>query len=72
MLFWLVLSIIAIAGAVVALRRRRGYESPEAEPWRASMDDAGEPLDWDEAAIAEEEFHADSWGPEEEDDDWVP
>lgn len=66
---WAVLAILAVLGGLAAWSRRRGYESVEDEPWRASLDD--EPLDMEEARRAEDEFlQGEAWQPDEEDEPW--
>jgi hypothetical protein len=71
-LFWLILAVFALVGGAAMLNRRRTYESPEAEPWRASLDD-DEPLDLEEIRRAEEEFLSDEgWSPEESGEEEEP
>lgn len=65
-MFWMLLAILVIAAFILALSRRRRYESTEDEPWRASLRD-DEPLDMEAARQAEEEWLADS-GWQDEDD----
>ncbi len=67
-MFWLMLALLVVVGALLALSRRRSYESVEEEPWRASLTEEDEPLDMDEVRRAEEEFLADSW--EEDEEPW--
>jgi hypothetical protein len=55
--FWLILSVLALAGGAAMLQRRRAYESPDAEPWRRSLGE-DEPLDLEAIRRAEEEFLA--------------
>ena len=69
-MFWLLLTVLLIVGAVAALLRRRRYESVDAEPWRASLGEDDEPLDLEEARRAEEEFLADDWRDDEDDEGW--
>jgi hypothetical protein len=54
-MFWILIAVLAVIGFFVVASRRRQYETVEDEPWRASLEDE-EPLDWDAAREAEEEW----------------
>lgn len=54
-MLWITMALLVLLGGFAVLRRRRAYETPEHEPWRASLDD-DEPLDMDEIRKAEEEW----------------
>jgi hypothetical protein len=56
-MFWILIAVLAVIGFFAIASRRRRYESVEDEPWRASLQD-DEPLDWDAARQAEEEWLA--------------
>jgi hypothetical protein len=65
--FFLVLTLLALGGGLLALRRRRegGWqERIEREPWAASLRDDeedGEPLDEDAIRRAEDAFLEERW-----------
>lgn len=60
-MFWIFLTVLAVLAFLAVTARRRRYESVEDEPWRASLED-DEPLDWDAAQKAEDEWLAEqSW-----------
>lgn len=70
-MLWMALAILALVAGFLALRRRRGYESVETEPWRASLAEEDEPLDLEEIRRAEEEWLGDGeWDGEAEDESW--
>jgi hypothetical protein len=54
-MLWIAFATVVLLGGIAAMRRRRDYESVEAEPWRASLDE-DEPLDLEEIRKAEEEW----------------
>jgi hypothetical protein len=58
-MFWLLLTVLTILGFFALAARRRRYESVEDEPWRASLQE-DEPLDWDAARRAENEWLAEN------------
>jgi hypothetical protein len=66
-MFWIFLTILVVLAFFVAASRRRRYESVEEEPWRASLED-DEPLDWDAARKAEDEWLSEeSWNSDGDD-----
>ncbi len=69
-MFWILLAVLVVIGAWLAFARRRRYETVEDEPWRASLADDDEPLDMEEARRAEQEFLADHWDEEEDEEPW--
>ncbi|MDR0786971.1 MAG: hypothetical protein LBG44_03800 [Gemmatimonadota bacterium] len=69
-MFWLVMTLILLAGGVLILRRKEKYIASENEPWRRSLSEE-KPLDIDEIRAAEEEWTSgDSWKDLPEDDSW--
>jgi hypothetical protein len=66
-MFWLILTLLTVVAFYAVMQRRRRYESVEDEPWRASLEE-DEPLDWDAAVQAEEEWLAESEWEAPEDD----
>jgi hypothetical protein len=70
-MFWLLVTVLAVVAFFAVASRRRGYESVEDEPWRASLKD-DEPLDMEAARQAEEEWLKENrWEDErEEDEPW--
>jgi hypothetical protein len=69
-MLWLLLAMLVILGFFAAMTRRRRYESVEEEPWRASLGD-DEPLDWEAARQAEEEWlQENTRDGDEEDEPW--
>jgi hypothetical protein len=66
-MFWLLLSVLAVVAFFALVSRRKRYESVEEEPWRASLEE-DEPLDWEAAQRAEDEWLAENeWEKGEED-----
>jgi hypothetical protein len=73
-MLWLFLTLIAVVGGLLALRRKRFYAAAEmeAEPWRASLTEEDEPLDLDEIRKAEEEWsESGDWENTIEDEPWT-
>ena len=70
-MLWLVLSLLALAGGLLMLRRRRSYGTVEEEPWRASLREEDGGLDLDEIRRAEEEWLQESeWEDPPEPEGW--
>lgn len=70
-MLWFLLAAMVVIGAILAMQRRRRYESPRDEPWRASLASDDEPLEMDEIRRAEEEWLEESgWEDQPEDDSW--
>jgi hypothetical protein len=70
-MLWLLMTVIAILGGFLMLRRKRSYESVEQEPWRASLAQEDEPLDLEEIRKAEEEWlNSTDWEDSPEDEPW--
>lgn len=70
-MFWLMMAMVVIVAGLLAFRRRRNYESTDAEPWRASLSRDDEPLDMDEARRAEEEWlQEEGWSDSDDDEAW--
>jgi hypothetical protein len=56
-MFWFALTVLALLGGVLAVARRRRYESVAEEPWRASLrDDDDDEFDAEALRRAEEEL----------------
>jgi hypothetical protein len=69
-IFWLVLTVLLIAAFLIAVSRRKRYESVEEEPWRASLQEDAE-LDMDAAREAEEEWlREEEWNGDSADETW--
>lgn len=68
-MFWLFLTVLTVVAFVAILSRRRRYESVEDEPWRASLEDE-EPLDWEAARRAEDEWLAETEWEAGDDESW--
>ena len=69
-MLWILMSVLAVAGALFVRRRRRQGEVQHVEPWRASLVD-DEPLDLEEIRRAEDEWLADDeWAQGSEDEEW--
>lgn len=65
------MALLAVLGAAAAMRRRRGYEDPGEEPWRASLQRDDEPLDVEEIRRAEDEWlEEDGWSDAAGDEEW--
>jgi len=66
-MFWFALTALALLGGVLAMARRRRYESVAEEPWRASLqDDDDDEFDAEALRRAEEELETDDWDDAEE------
>jgi hypothetical protein len=68
-MLWAFMALLVLVGGMAMFRRRRVYESPADEPWRASLADDDEPLDLEEIRRAEDEWlERDGWdgGPDDE------
>ncbi len=70
-MFWILTAVLVALGALLVLSRRRRYDSPGEEPWRAALESDDEPLDVEEIRKAEEEWlQDDGWSEPPEDDSW--
>jgi hypothetical protein len=68
---WLALTVLLIAAFLLAVSRRKRYESVEDEPWRASLRDDDDELDMDAAREAEEEWlREEEWNGDQADEPW--
>jgi cytochrome c-type biogenesis protein CcmH/NrfF len=69
-MLWVLMAVLVIVGAVLAFQRKRRYDSPRDEAWRASLD-SDEALEIEEIRRAEEEWlEAGGWEEPPEDDAW--
>jgi hypothetical protein len=68
-MLWILMALLVIAGAAAAIQRRRAYESPDEEPWRASLGET-DGLDIDAIREAEEEWLRDESWEDPDDEEW--
>ncbi len=70
-MLWVLLAVLLLYAGVSMMRRRRAYETADAEPWRASLAADDEPLDMEEIRRAEDQWLADEeWSDHPDEDSW--